>query len=147
MLFGITFETGKYSFRTFSYKASGGLIHTRSNLSCSEKLCFCGSQTCMHDACVSDRMMKSVLLLRTPLKNREWSATNLKYCIASFLAILDYSFKHYIENDPALSRAPQLIIAILPELFFQINRELSIWLCEQQSPTINSPRRKISQQL
>ena len=56
------FETGKYSFRTFSYKAPGGLIHACINLSCSEKWCFRGSQTRMHNSCVSDRMMKYVLL-------------------------------------------------------------------------------------
>ena len=59
----ITFETGKYSFRAFSYKASGGLRQTRINLSCS------GSQTRMHNACVSDSMMKSVLLPWAPSLN------------------------------------------------------------------------------
>ena len=63
MRVGITFETGKQSFHTFSYKASGGLRHARINLSSSDKLCFRGSPTCMHNACVSDSMMKSVLLL------------------------------------------------------------------------------------
>ena len=65
----ITFETGKYSFRAFSYKASGGLIHARINLSCSEKCCFRGSQTRMHNACVYYRRMPSVLLLLTPSLN------------------------------------------------------------------------------
>ena len=45
----IAFETGKQSFRAFSYKASGGLIHACINLSCSEKWCFPGSQTRMHN--------------------------------------------------------------------------------------------------
>ena len=68
----ITFVTGKYtgSLRAFSYKASRGLIylHTCRNLSCSEKWCFRGSQT---NACVSDGMMKSVLLRWVPsLNNR-----------------------------------------------------------------------------
>ena len=33
----ITPETGKYSFRTFSYKASRGLIHAHRNLSCGRR--------------------------------------------------------------------------------------------------------------
>ena len=56
----ITSETGKYSFPAFSYKASRGFIHAYIKLSCSEKLCFLGSQTRMHNACVSETMMKSV---------------------------------------------------------------------------------------
>ena len=44
----ITFETGRYSFRTRTHK------------------CFRGSQTRMHNACMSDRMMKFILLRWAP---------------------------------------------------------------------------------
>ena len=65
----ITFETGKHSVHAFSYKASGGLIHACINLSCSEQWCFRGSQTRMHKACVSDRMMIYVSLRWAPSLN------------------------------------------------------------------------------
>ena len=67
----IIFETSKHSFCAYSYKTSVGLMHACINLSCSEKLCFRGSQTRLHNACMSDRMMKYVLLRWAPsLKDR-----------------------------------------------------------------------------
>ena len=65
----ITFETSTYSFRAFSNKASGGLRHACINLSCSEKLCFRGALTRMHNTWVSDRVMKYVLLQWAPSLN------------------------------------------------------------------------------
>ena len=64
-----TFDPGKWSFRAFFYYASVGPRHARINLSLSKKWCFRGSQTRTRNACVSDSMMKFVLLRWTPSLN------------------------------------------------------------------------------
>ena len=69
MRVGIIFEAGKWSFRAFSYYASVGLRHARINLSLSKKLCFHGSQTRIHNVCVSETRMISVLLRWAPSLN------------------------------------------------------------------------------
>ena len=69
MRVGITFEAGKYSFRAFSYHASGGFRHAHINLSLSTKWCFRGSQTRTRCACVSETRMISVLLWWAPSLN------------------------------------------------------------------------------
>ena len=56
-------------FSRIFYYASGGLIHARINLSLSKKCGFRGSQTRRHNECVSETMMKFVLLRWAPSLN------------------------------------------------------------------------------
>ena len=69
----ITFETGKYSFRAFSYKASGGLVSythaaiypvVKNDVSVGLRHAWT-----LHNTCVSDSIMKSILLRWAPSLN------------------------------------------------------------------------------